>query len=139
MLPSVKQSLSTDLQILLFVSEIDCTSLEDACPNNNKSYTYTAYLAIFFKGSYCHGYTHRPGTVVHYYFADDDNRVILKPLADVSDCQKDYINACYVDVREFIIHYLLKSIFMIFVFVFLFLQGYSIPNKFLVTQGKLCI
>ena len=32
--------------------------------------------------------------------ADDDNRIVLKPLADVSDCQRDYINACYVDVRE---------------------------------------
>ena len=31
-------------------------------------------------------------------FADDDNRIVLKPLADVSDCQRDYINACYVDV-----------------------------------------
>ena len=30
--------------------------------------------------------------------ADDDNRIALKPLADVSDCQRDYINACYVDV-----------------------------------------
>ena len=29
---------------------------------------------------------------------DDDNRIVLKPLADVSDCQRDYINACYVDV-----------------------------------------
>ena len=32
--------------------------------------------------------------------ADDDNRIALKPLPDVSDCQRDYINACYVDVRE---------------------------------------
>ena len=25
-------------------------------------------------------------------FADDDNRIVLKPLADASDCQRDYIN-----------------------------------------------
>ena len=31
-------------------------------------------------------------------FADDNNRIVLKPLPDVSDCQRDYINACYVDV-----------------------------------------
>jgi protein tyrosine phosphatase len=35
-------------------------------------------------------------------FSDDDNRIVLKPLSDVSDYQRDYINACYVDVREFI-------------------------------------
>ena len=37
--------------------------------------------------------------------ADDDNRIALKPLPDVSDCQRDYINACYVDVREFIVDF----------------------------------
>ena len=30
---------------------------------------------------------------------DDDNRIILKPLPEFEDCQGDYINACYVDVR----------------------------------------
>ena len=29
---------------------------------------------------------------------DDDNRIVLKPLADASDYQRDYINACYVNV-----------------------------------------
>ena len=32
--------------------------------------------------------------------ADDDNRIVLKPLTDASDCQRDYINACYVDVSS---------------------------------------
>ena len=36
------------------------------------------------------------------YFLDDDNRIALKPLGDVSDCQRDYINACYVDVSLFL-------------------------------------
>ena len=35
------------------------------------------------------------------WFADDDNRIVLKALADASDCQRDYINACYVDVGLF--------------------------------------
>ena len=35
---------------------------------------------------------------INCYLSDDDNRIVLKPLADVSDCQRDYINACYVDV-----------------------------------------
>ena len=41
--------------------------------------------------------------------ADDDNRIALKPLPDVSDCQRDYINACYVDVREFIVDFSLAT------------------------------
>ena len=31
---------------------------------------------------------------------DDDNRVTLKPLSEYSDCQRDYINASYVDVSS---------------------------------------
>ena len=37
-----------------------------------------------------------------YCFSDDDNRIALKPLADANDCQRDYINACYVDVSLFL-------------------------------------
>jgi hypothetical protein len=29
---------------------------------------------------------------------DDDNRIVLQPLAESKDCQGDYINACYIDV-----------------------------------------
>ena len=74
--------------------------------------------------------------------ADDDNRIALKPLPDVSDCQRDYINACYIDVREFIVDFLfstqtiIPTIYYYLFFVFPNLQGYSIPNKFMVTQGK---
>ena len=32
------------------------------------------------------------------FFSDDDNRIILKPIGDLSDCQHDYINASYIDV-----------------------------------------
>ena len=67
----------------------------------------------------------------YYCFSDDDNRIALKPLADVSDCQRDYINACYVDVSLFL--YLMLSI----IFPTSYLQGYSIPNKFIATQGKI--
>ena len=34
-------------------------------------------------------------------FSDDDNRIALKSLPGSDDCQRDYINACYVDVSEF--------------------------------------
>ena len=29
---------------------------------------------------------------------DDENRIILRPIEGHSDCQRDFINACYVDV-----------------------------------------
>ena len=29
---------------------------------------------------------------------DDENRIILRPIDGHSDCQRDFINACYVDV-----------------------------------------
>ena len=33
---------------------------------------------------------------------DDDNRIVLQPLAESKDCQGDYINACYMDVSTYI-------------------------------------
>ena len=33
---------------------------------------------------------------------DDDNRIILRPIEGHSDCQRDFINACYVDVCCFL-------------------------------------
>ena len=39
--------------------------------------------------------THGNYTILN---ADDDNRIALKPIPEAEDCQKDYINACYVDV-----------------------------------------
>ena len=30
--------------------------------------------------------------------SDDDNRIVLQPIRGRSDCQNDYINACYIDV-----------------------------------------
>ena len=36
--------------------------------------------------------------------ADDNNRIVLMPIDGNSDCQRDFINACYIDVchRSFI-------------------------------------
>ena len=31
-------------------------------------------------------------------FADDDNRVSLKPIENIPSCQHEYINACYMNV-----------------------------------------
>ena len=33
------------------------------------------------------------------YLTDDDNRIVLKSIPEAADCQGDYINACYIDVR----------------------------------------
>ena len=38
--------------------------------------------------------------VIIVALADDDNRIALKPLPEFEDYQGDYINACYVDVRN---------------------------------------
>ena len=38
--------------------------------------------------------------VIIFALADDDNRIALKPLPEFEDYQGDYINACYVDVRN---------------------------------------
>ena len=34
----------------------------------------------------------------HLSHVDDDNRIVLQPLYGHSDCQQDYINACYINV-----------------------------------------
>lgn len=35
-----------------------------------------------------------------HYLIDDVNRVILMPIEGNADCQGDYINASYIDVRS---------------------------------------
>ena len=37
--------------------------------------------------------------ILSHSYTDDDSRVILRPLPGHDDCQHDYINASYVDVR----------------------------------------
>ena len=42
-------------------------------------------------------------TYVHRYpvlFIDDHNYIPLIPLEDYTDCQGDFINACYIDVKD---------------------------------------
>ena len=109
------QKNSTDLQILLFVSEIY---------QYFDPLTYSMYIIQYQAWPSSHNHW------VHYYCldgtfpADDDNRIALKPLPDVSDCQRDYINACYVDVREFIVDFLfatqtiIPTIIIILLFIF---------------------
>ena len=31
---------------------------------------------------------------------DDNNRIVLMPIEGHSDCQRDFINACYIDVSR---------------------------------------
>ena len=35
---------------------------------------------------------------VFFICLDDDNRIVLQPTEGRSDCQNDYINACYINV-----------------------------------------
>ena len=39
--------------------------------------------------------------VFHFpiFILDDDNRIVLQPIDGHPDCQHDYINASYIDVR----------------------------------------
>ena len=46
-------------------------------------YTYDLFKKLFFLGT------------------DDGHRVVLKPFSDGVDCEHDYINATYIDVRSF--------------------------------------
>ena len=41
--------------------------------------------------------------VIHFsvFILDDDNRIVLQPIDGHPDCQHEYINASYIDVREF--------------------------------------
>ena len=39
----------------------------------------------------------------HYILSiDDNNRIVLQPTEGLSDCQNDYINACYINVSDFL-------------------------------------
>ena len=62
---------------------------------------------------------------------DDEHRVQLAPLPGHPDCQTNYINACYVDVSELfaLVSCGFNSVHSPYI------QGCSIPNKFLATQG----
>ena len=62
--------------------------------------------------------------------ADDDNRVILNALDDLTD---NYINASYVDVSINMKHSMeLHPLLSILI------QGHSVPKKFIATQGTVC-
>ena len=44
----------------------------------------------------CYNYYAIPNSTI----TDDDNRIVLKSIPGAIDCQGDYINACYIDVRS---------------------------------------
>ena len=41
-----------------------------------------------------------------HFELDDDNCIVLQPTEGLSDCQNDYINACYIDVSDQLLFYL---------------------------------
>ena len=73
---------------------------------NTDLHGYCATLPHFlyhFCLSYCHSTfsSSLPSLFLPHFInvnVDDDNRIVLQPLSGSSDCQKDYINASYVDV-----------------------------------------
>ena len=34
-------------------------------------------------------------------FLDDHNRIVLTPLEDYVECQGEFVNACFIDVRGY--------------------------------------
>ena len=63
--------------------------------------------------------------------SDDDNRIILRPIEGHPDCQREFINACYVDVSY------IASLSPYTMHMCLSLhQGYRLRNKFIATQGN---
>ena len=62
--------------------------------------------------------------------ADDDNRIILRPIRGHSDCQREFINACYIDVSDTFMFALVHTPYT---------QGYKFENKFIATQGEVFI
>ena len=49
-------------------------------------------------------YKHISRGFIFTALADDENRITLKPNDDREDCQREYINACYVDVSATTVH-----------------------------------
>ena len=48
---------------------------------------------------------------VSFLNTDDHNRIVLAPIPGHNDCQRDYINACYIDVSIYVtISYVMKSL-----------------------------
>ena len=73
-----------------------------------------------------------------YLPPDDDNRIILRPIEGHSDCQRDFINACYVDVCCSPLRVYVLRIYLVCVFYSAYnLQGYKCRNKFIAAQGKI--
>ena len=67
-------------------------------------------------------------------FADDGNRIILRPIRGHSDCQREFINACYIDVSDTFMFALVHRDN-----VTPYTQGYKFENKFIATQGEVFI
>ena len=79
-----------------------------------------------------------PSFLLLHISSDDDNRIVLKPLSGSTDCQSDYINASYVDVRNiYMLTIFIENSMIIIIISQLFVfQGYDKIHKFIACQGK---
>ena len=66
-------------------------------------------------------------SVLFSFVSDDDNRILLKPIGDLSDCQRDYINASYVDVSTMWCTRVHKMVFYTVTLTYLVLQLLTSP------------
>ncbi|CAI8028519.1 Receptor-type tyrosine-protein phosphatase alpha [Geodia barretti] len=64
----------------------------------------------------------------------DNNRIALRPIEGHADCQRDFINACYVDVGHLFPHNAILTDPPTHTHHH---QGYKFRNKFIATQGPL--
>ena len=68
--------------------------------------------------------------------ADDHNRIVLNALEGCADCQREFINACYIDVGINFHKYIYSPLPLPSLLTsLLYSQGYSKTCKFVVTQG----
>ena len=110
-------------------------------------FLYSFYTSLFLSLSLSSITSFSLLTTFHKRYTDDDNRIVLQPLSGSSDCQKDYINASYVDVCAFIILHVYiqklngcvcctKLCWLLSFSILASSQGYEKQHKFIACQGK---
>ena len=125
---------STDLPTSQCVSQ-HFRSVHFAVAAESPLFTCACIHSLFLPSSLCILSLPHP---TFYPPPDDENRIILRPIDGHSDCQRDFINACYVDVCCSPLLVCVLRIYLVCVFYSAYnLQGYKCRNKFIAAQGKI--